>query len=533
MKKILLFASMWAIPMFGFGQTLLSENFQTGTLPATWTVIQTNTAETWHVEDPLGGTDYRATVNYDPAPAAQNEMLVSPSLDFTGYANFVLKAQIGLSYYWAVTPENNYDVFIKVSTDNGATWTQVWSEVDLGVFTNWVMNPVTVNLAAYAGKPNVKIAFQYVGNDGAALYVDNITVTVPAGTAPNCATPVSPANAATGINYTAPVPLTWTAPATGSTAESYDIYLDTNPNPTTLIGNSTSTTFNATGLAGSTTYYWKVIAKNGAGAATGCTTYSFTTSANPFAPYCGPLVYSNGVEPITSVSFGGMTNTSAAAVGGTNAHELFLDKIATVRQDGTFEIRLQGNTDGGFTNKFIVFIDWNQDGDFLDAGETYFDTAATTLQIVGSTGVDGKEAVGNIVVPAGALLGNTRMRIKKNFGSTFYPNPCFSAGTLAAGTNTGFGQAEDYTVTVEEKLGVSAASKAKMMLYPNPVKDILHINSDGQAVTEVSFWSVDGKLVKSVKAEAKNIDVDTLPKGVYIVKVKTAETEQSFKVIKD
>lgn len=534
MKKILLFAALVSISVLGYGQTLLTEDFQSGTLPATWTVMQTNPVETWHVEDPLMGTDYKATVNYDATTAAQNEMLVTPSLDFTGYTNFVLKAQIGLSYYWSVTPENNYDVFIKVSTDNGATWTQVWSELDLGVFTNWVMNPVSVNLVAYAGNPNVKIAFQYVGADGAALYLDNVSVTVPPGTAPDCATLVSPANAATGINYTAPITLSWTAPAGGSAVESYDVYLDTTANPTTLLGNTASTTFNATGLSGSTTYYWKVVSKNGAGSATGCSVFSFTTSANPFAPYCGPLVYSSGVEPITSVSFGGMVNTSSATVGGSNPHEIFLEKVATVKQEGTFEIRLQGNTDGGFTNKFIVFIDWNQDGDFLDAGETYFETTATTIQIVGSTGVDGKEAVGNIVVPADALLGNTRMRIKKNFGSgTFYPNPCFSAGTLAAGTNTGFGQAEDYTVTVEEKLAVSSATKTKMAVYPNPVKEVLNINSGGQKITQVSFYSLDGKLVKSVNADAKNIDVNSLPKGVYIIRVKSAETEQSFKVIKE
>lgn len=533
MKKLLLFASMMAIPLLSYGQTLLSEDFQTGSLPATWSVVSTNNAFTWHVEDPLLGTDYKATVNYDPAPAAQNEMLVSPSLNLLAGTSYTLKAQIGLSYYWAVTPENTYDAFVKVSTDNGVTWTQLWSELDLGVFENWVMNPVSIDLTPYAGNANVKIAFQYIGNDGAALYVDNVSVIVPPSTPPNCATQVAPANAATGVNYTAPVALSWTAPTGGSAVDSYDVFLGTTANPTTLLGNTAGLTINATGLLGSTTYYWKVIAKNGSGAATSCSEFSFTTSANPFAPYCGPLIYSSGVEPITSVDFGGMVNTSPAATGGT-AHELFLSKIANVRQEGTFPIKLQGNTDGGFTTKFIVFIDWNQDGDFLDAGETYFDTVATTIQVVGSTGTDGKEAIGDIVVPADALLGNTRMRIKKNFsGTTFYPNPCFSGGTLAAGTNSGFGQAEDYTVNVGAKLGVSSVNKSQMSVYPNPMKEVLNINSDGKKVTQVSFYSMEGKLVKTVNEDMKNINVNNLPKGVYIVKVKSSDAEQTFKVIKE
>jgi hypothetical protein len=212
-----------------------------------------------------------------------------------------------------------------------------------------------------------------------------------------------------------------------------------------------------------------------------------------------------------------------------------VNKIANVNREGSFPIKLQGNTDGAsFTTKFIVFIDWNQDGDFLDAGETYFDTAATTIQVVGSTGVDGKEAIGNIVVPADALLGNTRMRIKKNFGSTtFYPNPCSSAGTLAAGTNTGYGQAEDYTVNVGAKLAVSSATKSQLSVYPNPVKDVLNINSNDQKVTQVAFYSIDGKLVKTINQDVKNINVNDLPKGVYLVKVKSSGTEKSFKVVKE
>ncbi|MDP2454128.1 MULTISPECIES: hypothetical protein [unclassified Kaistella] len=47
-------------------------------------------------------------------------MLITPSMDFTTATSFTLKANIGLSYYWSVDPENNYDAFIKISTDNGA-----------------------------------------------------------------------------------------------------------------------------------------------------------------------------------------------------------------------------------------------------------------------------------------------------------------------------------------------------------------------------------------------------------------------------
>lgn len=522
MKKLLLIASMMAIPFYGTAQTLLSEDFQSGSIPSTWTVQQTNPNQTWHVEDPLGGTDLKATVNYDDALGTQSEMLITPSLDFTTASNFVLKANIGLSYYWAVDPENNYDAFIKVSTDNGTTWTQVWSENDLGVFTNWTMNPVSINLGAYAGNANVKIAFHYVGQDGAALYVDNVKVEVPPSTPPNCATLTSPANAATGINYISPVPLSWTAPTGGSAVESYDIFLDTNPDPTTLKGNTTALTYNVTGLAPSTTYYWKAIAKNAAGSATGCTVFSFTTMDNPFAPYCGPLAITSTVEPITLVNFAGINNVTPAPTGSPStvpSHENFTTIIGNVVKGETQTITLQGNTGGNWVNRFAVFIDWNQNGVLNDPGEVY--EVTTTLS--NSTGTDGKQVTHPIAVPATAMSGDTRMRVKKIFGTTNYLDPCAGAS---------FGQVEDYTVNVAT-LAVADASKNQARVYPNPIVDIVNIDSNSK-VSSVQVYDLSGKVVSThtMNAVKNQINLGKLTPGVYMLKINTESGTQTVKVVK-
>jgi len=517
MRKILLFAAFILMSATAYGQTLLSEDFQSGALPASWTVMNTNT-ETWHVEDPLLGTDYKATVNYDAALGAQNEMLVTPSLDLTTGVSYSLKLKVGLSYYWAVDPNNNYDAFIKVSTDNGVTWTQIWSENDLGVFTNWTMNPVTLNLTPYIGNANVKIAFQYVGTDGAALYVDDVIVAAGPTTLPDCATPSSPANAAVGISYPA-TPLSWNAPSSGSSVDSYDVFLDQNPNPTTLIGNTSALTLNATGLLPSTTYYWKVIAKNALGSATGCMTYSFTTAANPFAPYCGPLKFSTTVEPITKVTFGGIDNASSAATSGGIAHEDYTSIVGNVTQGGTYEVSLEGNTNGNWTNRFAVFIDWNQNGILNDSGEVY----EITQLLVNSTGADGKKSVQNLVVPVGATLGNTRMRVKKIFGTTDYLNPCLGAS---------FGQAEDYTLNVTS-LAVNDATRNAIKVYPNPAVDYINIESPAK-VKSVAIYDASGKSVSTyeLNTSKSQINLSKLNPGVYMVKINLDNEVRTVKVIK-
>ncbi|RMA64899.1 GEVED domain-containing protein [Ulvibacter antarcticus] len=153
------------------------------------------------------------------------------------------------------------------------------------------------------------------------------------------------------------------------------------------------------------------------------------------APYCGPLVFTSAVEPMTLVDVAGISNVTDATVGGTPAHEDFTLIVGAMEEGMSYPIALEGNTDGNFTNRFAVFIDWNQNDVLDDAGEVY----EITQTIINSNGTDGQQATGSIVVPAGVTAGDTRMRVKKIFGTTNYLDPCLG---------TGFGQAEDYTITV-------------------------------------------------------------------------------------
>jgi hypothetical protein len=153
------------------------------------------------------------------------------------------------------------------------------------------------------------------------------------------------------------------------------------------------------------------------------------------APYCGPLDFTSNVEPITLVEVAGISNVTDAAVNGTPDHEDFTAISGDMEAGMSYPIALEGNTDGNFTNRFVVFIDWNQNGVLNDAGEVY----EITDLLINSTGVDGQQSNGTIDVPAGALAGTTRMRVKKQFGTTNYLDPCLA---------TGFGQAEDYSINV-------------------------------------------------------------------------------------
>lgn len=253
------------------------------------------------------------------------------------------------------------------------------------------------------------------------------------------------------------------------------------------------------------------------------------TYVEPPIQYCGPLVFQipmndtleNNDMPITYVNFAGIDNTTSAEAFVGNFHEYFLDKIANVSPGKSYDLTLKGNTYGEFTIQFIVFIDWNQNGTLDDDGEVY----PVTQTIYNSTGTDDIKAVQSISVPADALPGNTRMRIKL-FLDDDDIDPCVGSFSNHPGS------AEDYTVNVGA-LGVNDVSKNGIKTYPNPVKDIFNIEAQGKIKT-VKVFDMTGKhlLTKNVNEAKSQIDFSRLNPGIYIVSIETETGTQSIKVIK-
>ncbi|MBV2165637.1 MAG: T9SS type A sorting domain-containing protein, partial [Kaistella sp.] len=324
--------------------------------------------------------------------------------------------------------------------------------------------------------------------------------------------------------------ITWAA---AQYAAGYKIYIGTTPGGTDIANGTvvTGTTYKPA-LQANTMYYLKVVPYNTVGDAAGCTEISFTTTT---VQYCGPLTYST-VEPTTNVTFAGINNTTSAAVGGSPAHEFFLDKIGTVLTNTTYPISMNANTDGTtFRHFFAVFIDWNQDGDFDDASEKYFTTPETFVFVLGSNGVTGTPAVGSIVVPENAKLGQTRMRVKSAFYGSSGPNTEPNLSDFANAcvtTGSSYGQVEDYTIQVNSATtGTSNVDKAKVTAYPNPFHDVLNI-SDVKGVKSVSVSDVAGRLVKNMKV-ATQLNLSDLKTGMYIVTLHMEDgSAKSIKTIK-
>ncbi len=121
---------------------------------------------------------------------------------------------------------------------------------------------------------------------------------------PGCATNLTPLDGAVDIFVPDNVTFSWNAPTTGNPATSYDLYYGLTPTTVNiLVGNyiTTYTNINVSGYA--TTFYWKIVAKNTGGEATGCPIWSFTTIPAPGycldAPYGQYPLEPAGVTPDT------------------------------------------------------------------------------------------------------------------------------------------------------------------------------------------------------------------------------------------
>jgi chitodextrinase len=150
----------------------------------------------------------------------------------------------------------------------------------------------------------------------------------------------------------------------------------------------------------------------------------FTTSEVQLN-YCASNGNSVADEYIGRVQVGSINNATGAGAGG------YVDYTSV---STNLEIGASNNititptwTGTVYSEGYAVWIDYNKDGDFGDAGEQVF-SAATSK----NTSVSG-----SFTVAAATALGNTRMRVSMKYNGT--PTSCESFS---------YGEVEDYTVNI-------------------------------------------------------------------------------------
>ncbi|MBF8458054.1 T9SS type A sorting domain-containing protein [Kaistella sp. G5-32] len=82
-------------------------------------------------------------------------------------------------------------------------------------------------------------------------------------------------------------------------------------------------------------------------------------------------------------------------------------------------------------------------------------------------------------------------------------------------------------------LTTTALTKTKMQIYPNPTKSMLYLKSP-QNVLNIEIYDGTGRKVMETKPNQKDpsINLETLSAGMYMMKTRTTEGEEVYKIIK-
>ena len=376
------------------------------------------------------------------------------------------------------------------ATDNvGVTGYDVYKGTTLLASTTSATTYSVVGLTASTNYSFTVKAKDAAGNISVASNAVSVTTLAPTSdtTAPSAATLTASGTTSSGTT------LSWSGSTDNVAVTGYDVY-----QATTLIGSTTSaTTYSVTGLSASSTYTFTVKAKDAAGNVSAASNIlSVTTSAPSTLTYCASQGNVTTDEKIGKVVFGTISNTSTGSAG----YENFTALSTNVTKGAAYTITITPNwSSTKYKEGYAVWIDYNQNGTFESAELVYSKTASTTTPIVGS-----------IAIPSTATLGATRMRVSMKYNGI--PTACETFS---------YGQVEDYTVVIggaANKSLIPEMSTKEMSVYPNPLSgsDLFIKNADSD---DFRLFDMSGKLIKSGKIENESINVNSLPKGVYLIQV--------------
>jgi chitodextrinase len=328
-------------------------------------------------------------------------------------------------------------------------------------------------------------AFNVLAKDAAgnttSSNVVNVTTTTPDTTAPSVVVLSASGTTSTSTN------LAWTAATDNVGVTGYEVYQGA-----TLRATVTTLTYAVTGLTASTAYTFSVKAKDAAGNASTSNTVSVTT-LTPTITYCTSQGTNTSSDRISKVVLGTINNTSTGTAGYENFTAISTNLVRGVSNAFTITPFRSSSTR---KEAYRIWIDFNNDGDFLDTGE----------QVYNRTAISATSVSGSFTVPTTTTLGLKRMRVSMKYNAS--PTSCevFARG-----------QVEDYTVNVTATARQETSALAEVSVYPNPVQGNYLAVSESASTANYRIYTLIGQEIAAGKVENNEIYVGSLTAGTYLI----------------
>ncbi|WP_379970113.1 M4 family metallopeptidase [Epilithonimonas sp. UC225_85] len=313
--------------------------------------------------------------------------------------------------------------------------------------------------------------------------------------------PTTPINLAATSTTNVSTYLTWTGSTDNFALDGYNVYKDN-----VLLGSTYKTSYYVTGLTASTAYKFKVEAKDEAGNKSG---FSNEVTINTLATgntYCTSQASNTSFMKIQNVKLNTIDNQSTGSTG----YEDFSYLSTNVTKGSQYTITVTPYWSGTvYPLRYRLYADYNNNGLFTDTGETaWSQTTATSAATV----------TGTFTIPSTAATGTVRIRVQAAYSQT--PTSC---STIT------YGQVEDYSLNIQDVvLAVSDVNKVNQtVIYPNPVKDVINIQSKDSSELSYQIYNVAGQVVLTGKSADKKINAQQLTSGNYVLELTSKEGVKS------
>ena len=199
--------------------------------------------------------------------------------------------------------------------------------------------------------------------------------------------------------------------------------------------------------------------------------------------YCDAEGFAGDASYITDVELQDIQNTGTGSDGYKN-----YTILSTVLHLGyTYFITVHNGNTGNQDDDLGVWVDWNEDGDFTDAGE----------QMVCVVNNYGKIENGNFQVPTGTSYGTKRMRVRIKTAGSNCGSSCGDAWE---------GEVEDYTISVERETNTWQGTNSN---------DWSDSNNWSLGVTPTNDY---------------NVEIPSAPSGGVFPEIKAGDTAQCHKL---
>lgn len=324
----------------------------------------------------------------------------------------------------------------------------------------------------------------------------------------NAPTLSSPADAATGINSTST--LTWAS--AGAAGITYDIEVASDPSFTTIVSSATgltTTSYTVTGLASSTTYFWRVSAQNSCTTSSNSSEFSFTTSS------CLSNTSANVPVAISTGAPATVTSTLMVTAAGTitDVNVVNVQGTHTWINDLTIAVKSPANTTVNLFDQICNNED-NFSVSFDDA------SALTTLPCPPVDGLTYK--------PVGLLSGFNGQSAAGTWTLSVIDGANQDGGSL---TNWALELCVNSSVGIKENIFLSPSR-----VYPNPTAGLLNVQLGGEANEQLKIKIVNtlGQVVESRTASGTTLisfDLNAYANGMYHLIIEGKNAQQHEKVI--